>query len=145
MRLTFQIIAALIVGVCYYMLAMAVTVYDGLLSLIFQPIVGTIITSVAIAVLLVLGLPIRFLSRLHQWWQEHWWFVFVLGTVAFGMMSASWHPQLRVQITHPDLGMPVDSFHPVLAIGGWMLTIFSVLHFYPPLPWFRSTNEDGWH
>jgi hypothetical protein len=31
-----QILAALLVGVCYYMLAMAMTVYDGLLSMIFS-------------------------------------------------------------------------------------------------------------
>ena len=143
MRLAFQIITALMVGVCYYMLAMAMTVYDGILSLIFQPIVGTIITSIAIAVLLVLGLPIRHLPRLHQWWRKHGWFVFVLGTMAFGMMHASWLPPLRIQTTHPDLGTSVDSFHPVLAFGGWMLTIFSVLHFYPPLPWFRPRQRKG--
>lgn len=142
MRLAFQIIAALIVGVCYYMLAMVMTVYDGLPSLIFQPILGTIITLVAIAVLLVMGLPIRLLSRLHQWWQEHWWFVFVLGTVAFGMMCTSWFPQLRIQMTDPDLGTPVDSFHPVLGLGGWMLTLFSVLHFYPPLSWSRPRQRE---
>jgi len=129
MRLVLQIVAALIVGVCYYMLAMAMTVYDGVLSLMFQPFVGGILTSIAIAILLVVGLPLRLVAGLHQWWQHYWWMAFVLGSVAFIMMYASWLPQFRVQVRDPELDVMVDSFHPVLAFGGWMLTIFAVLHF----------------
>jgi hypothetical protein len=43
----------------------------------------------------------------------------------------------------PETGSQFDSFHPVLSIGGWMLTIFSVLHFYPPLPWLKPKNHNA--
>jgi len=137
-----QIITALIVGVCYYMLAVAMTVYDGLLSLIFQPIMGAIFTVIACAALLVLGLPIRLSKRIHVWWKAHWWIPFLLGTVAFVMMGMSWMPQFRVQVLDPDLQIQVDSFHPILAIGGWLLTLFAVLHFYPP---WLAQHEKGEH
>ena len=132
-----QTVAAMIIGVCYYMLAVAMTIYDGILSMIFQPIMGAIFTCVAILVLLVVGLPIRLWKKLNIWWRAHWWLSFVIGTGAFVMMFLSWMPGLRVQVMDPELNMTVDSFHPILAIGGWMLNLFAVLHFYPPLPWLR--------
>ena len=54
-------------------------------------------------------------------------------------MSISWLPKYRVEIYKPEIEIWVDSFHPVLAIGGWMLTIFYVLHFYPPF--FNVKNK----
>jgi uncharacterized membrane protein YczE len=125
MNAAWQITSALIVGVCYYMLAMAMTVYDGILSMMFQPIVGTILTLIAIAMMSLLGLPIRLMRPLNDWWRKHWWIVFVIGT----------------KILDPETDMEVASFHPVLAVGGWLLTIFAVLHFYPPLPWMRSKPQ----
>jgi hypothetical protein len=133
-----QIIAALIIGVCYYTLVMAMTVYDGILSMIFQPIMGAIFTTIAIVIMLIAGLPIRFIRLLNTWWRQHWWIVFVIGAVAFGMMYASWMPQYRIKVFDPEMNMEVDSFHPALAISGWMMTIFAVLHFYPPFPFLRA-------
>ena len=133
-----QITAALIGGVCDYMRARAMTVYDGILSMMLQPIVGTILTLIAIAVMSLVGLPIRLMRPLNDWWRKHWWIVFVIGTVAFLMMYASWMPQFRTKVLDPETRMEVGSFHPVLAVGGWLLTIFAILHFYPPLSWLRS-------
>ena len=141
MSVTLQITAALIVGVCYYMLAMAMTVYDGILSLMFQPIIGTICTFIAIALMLLVGLPIRLMRSVNDWWRKHWWIVLVIGTVACAMMYASWMPQYRTKVFDPEMGVEIDSFHPVLAVGGWLMTIFAVLHFYPPLPWLRSKTQ----
>jgi hypothetical protein len=137
-----QILSALLVGVSYYMLAMAMTVYDGLLSMIFQPIMGAICTVVAIIILLVVGLPIRLMKKVNQWWKDHWWIAFILGTLAFAMMFVSWMPLFRIKMFDPETGIQFDSFHPVFSIGGWMLTIFAVLHFYPPLPWLKTKNHN---
>jgi hypothetical protein len=136
-----QIIAAMIIGVCYYMLAVAMTVYDGILSMILQPIMGAIFSGIAIILLLILGLPIRLVKKINIWWKAHWWLAFVIGSAAFGMMVLSWMPLFRVQVMDPEFGTMVDSFHPVLAIGGWLLTLFAVLHFYPPIPWLRFTSK----
>jgi hypothetical protein len=136
-----QIILALVVGVCYYMLAVAMTVYDGILSMIFQPIMGAIFSGIAILLLLILGLPIRFIKRINMWWKAHWWMPLFIGTAAFIMMILSWTPAFRIKVMDPDLGMMVDSFHPVLAISGWLLTLFAVLHFYPPIPWLKRSTK----
>ena len=134
-----QIFTALIIGVCYYMLAVVLTVYDGALSLIFQPIMGAILTAIAIAGLFVIGLPLRLIKRINTWWKLHWWIPFFIGTIAFMMMCMSWMPHFRVQVLDPDLQIEVDSFHPFLATGGWLLTLFAVLHFYPP--WLRQHEK----
>ena len=136
-----QIPAAFAVGLCYYMLAMAMTVYDGFPSLVLQPVVGTIVTGGAVALLLVLGSPIRFVRRPKTWWRRRWWIPPALGTAAFAMMVASWLPSFRVTLFDPDNHRHFESLHPALGIGGWLLTIFSVLHFYPPLPFLRQSKQ----
>ena len=140
-----QVLAALIVGVCYYMLAVAMTVYDGFLSIIFQPIMGAAFSLIAILILAVLGLPIRLMKGMNLWWKAHWWIAFIIGTLAFGMMWASWMPEFRVKVFDPEMNMEVDSFNPYLAIGGWVLTLFAVLHFYPPLPSRSANNSSRLH
>jgi len=140
MTIILQILAAFLVGVGYYMLAMGMTVYDGMISLILQPIMGGMFAIIAIIILLVVGLPIRLMKKVNLWWKHHWWLSFILGAVAFVMMYASWMPQFRIKVLDPDSGSQVDSFHPLISISGWMLTIFSVLYFYPPLPWLEPKH-----
>ncbi len=127
-----QLITALIVGVFYYLLAVLMTAYDGLLTLISQPIAGCIYTLIALVLLSVLGLPLRLYRPLNVWWKRRWWMPIAMGAFAFILMAFSWLPALRWSMTDPELGIPVETFHPVLAFGGWLLTLFSVLHFYPP-------------
>ena len=59
--LLIQVIVGLLVGAAYYMVAMVMTVYDGVLSLILQPIMAAIFAAGAVCLCLVLGLPIRLL------------------------------------------------------------------------------------
>jgi uncharacterized membrane protein YqgA involved in biofilm formation len=131
MTLLAQIIAALLTGTFLYTIAVLMTLYDGPLSLILQPLIGVAFTAAAIAVLLVFGLPLRLSRRLNLFWRQSWWTSFITAIVAFGLMLASWMPQFRVQVYDPELEEKVQSFHPALAIVGWMLAIFVVLHFYP--------------
>lgn len=127
-----QFFLALFVGWCGYMLAMAMTVYDGALSLVFQPFIGAVFTSFALTPVFAVGLPIRFIAPLYSWWRAHWWISLVLGAVAVGLMIASWLPANRVQVVDPELGTTRDSFHPWLALSGWFLAMFAAAHFYPP-------------
>ena len=127
-----QVFAALIVGVLYYMLAVILTIYDGILSLILQPIAGAFFSGLAIAFLLVLGLPIRLSKKLHAWWRVHWWIAPALLGLATLMIVASWLPLLRAQYIDPEWGTQEESFNQFLAPVGWLLTLFAILHFYLP-------------
>jgi uncharacterized membrane protein YqgA involved in biofilm formation len=141
MTLFIQITTAILVGAFYYMVAVVMTVYDGFLSFVFQPLMGIAFSVVAILVLLVLGLPLRMSKRLNSWWRRYWCAPFVVGSIAFGLMLASWIPRFRVTVFDPELQAEVSSFHPALAISGWLLTIFAVLHFYPPFFGKKFRNE----
>jgi len=134
----FQVASAIVVGTFFYMIAVAMTVYDGILSMIFQPILGVIFSSIASFCLLLLGLPIRFVRPINRAWRKHWWFALFLVGIGIALMACSWLSCFRVMVFDAVLEQECDSFNPTLAIAGWLVTIFAVLHFYPP---FR-TSED---
>ncbi len=90
-------------------------------------------TTFGIGLVSIIGLPIRCSQGIRSWWMKHWWISVIIGTIAFAMMWASWLPSLRVQVWNPDLEVYQDSFHPVLAFGSWLLTIFAVFHISPPI------------
>jgi len=127
-----QTVVAVLVGLFFYMVATVLTLYDGLLSLVFQPVIGGFFSLVVVLGLLVIGLPIRMIPGVNRWWKRYWWVSLLAAGVAFLMMWASWIPSMRIVIVDPDLQIERESFQPLLSIGGWVLAMFAVLHFYPP-------------
>jgi hypothetical protein len=115
---------AFVLGLVIYMIAMAMTTYDGVLSLIFQPIVGSILTALALFVLLVAGSPLL-IGAVWKHWRRAGWLVLGLTVIGIACLIASWHPSLRIQVLDPDTGGMVDSFHPV-AVVGWLAAMFGV-------------------
>src|SRR5882757_3287055 len=101
-----QLAVAFAVAWLYYMLAMVITVYDGILSMIFQPIMGAIFAGVAVALCFVLGLPVRFIRPVREFWRRAWWLPFVLGSVGFVLMVMSW--VLRQTIHDPATELDVE-------------------------------------
>src|SRR5207253_499212 len=118
---------AFVVGLVINMIAMAMTVYDGALSLIFQPIVGTIFTVVALAVLSIRGAPLLY-KPVWQRWQHFWWISVLLFGLGLMSLAASWHPSLRVQMWDAQTSGVVDSFQPALGVGGWLAVMFSIVY-----------------
>jgi hypothetical protein len=133
MIILLQIMSAMALGVCCYMVAVAMTVYDGILSMLFQPIMGGLFSAIAVVALLIIGLPIRLIPALNRTWKKYWWFSLALGGIAIGMMIFSWLPEYRTKVFDPELKQEVDSFNPTLSMGGWCVLLFAALHFYPPI------------
>ena len=140
-----QLAVAFLVAWFYYMIAMAMTVYDGALSMIFQPIVGALFAGAAVLFCLVLGLPIRLVAKLRRSWQRLWWLPFFLGAVGFVLMVLSWQPPFRQTVFDYDTGMNVQTFQPTLALSGWLLSVFAALHFWFPLPKLLRRAQPGGH
>ena len=130
---------AMILGVVAYLIAMAMTVYDGALSLIFQPIVGSILTGIACVALTVLASPLL-ITRVWNFWRRLWPVPLLLAMAGVVSMAASWHSSLRIQVWDPELHMQVESFHPVLAMGGWAAMLFGILW----LPKIALTRDARW-
>jgi hypothetical protein len=130
----FQILSALVAGIFFYMVAVVMTVYDGILSMVFQPIMGGIFSVIAIILLLIIGLPIRLNQKLNHWWRTHWWLSGLLGAIGFISMILSWIPPFQITVYDDILKQNAQSFNPILSISGWLLLLFALLHFYfPPI------------
>ena len=140
-----QLAVAFLVAWFYYMVAMVMTVYDGPLSLIFQPIMGALFAGAAVLLCLVLGLPIRLIAKLRRPWQRLWWLPFFLGAVGLVLMVLSWQPPFQQIIHDYDTGMDVQTFQPALALSGWLLSVFAALHFWFPFPKFLRRAQTGGH
>jgi hypothetical protein len=127
-----QVLSALVSGTFFYMLAVVMTVYDGILSMIFQPIMGGIFSTIAIVFLLIIGLPIRLNQKANHWWKRHWWLSILLGAIGFISMILSWIPPFQITVYDDILKQNAPGFNPMLSIGGWLLLLFALLHFYFP-------------
>jgi len=139
-----QLAVAFVVAWFYYMVAMMMTTYDGFASLILQPIMGAIFAGLAVLLCLLLGLPIRLVRTLRQLWRKLWWLPLFLGAVGLVLMIMSWLPPFRQTVHDFATDTQIQTFHPAMALIGWLLSVFAALHFWFPLPRFlRRVHSDG--
>lgn len=130
---------AFILGLMLYVVAAVMAGgYDGIITVIFMPIMGGIMTGLALAVLTVLGVPLLF-PKIWAPWRRLWWASVVLFLAGIVAVCFSWHPDLRIIVEQPELHTPIPSFEPMLGIGGWGLIMFSVA--YCPLLGFRGDKR----
>lgn len=121
-----RFLIAFFAGLAVYLLAMVLTVYDGLMSMIFQPIVGAICSLVGLAAMGLLGLPLYWGPLRSWWWTRGAWPSVVILAASIVALGLSWHPSLRIMVRHPELATDIASFHPTLAIGGWLGLLFGL-------------------
>ena len=133
-----QLGVTFIVTICIYMFFALLDYEGGFESLvgmaIFQPIIAVIISIFSILFCLVLGLPIRLIKTLRKWWSRNFYIAIALTFLGLTFLGLSFMPQFIEQatITRDDLEVTKAIPHAGLAITGWLLTTFSILHTYPP-------------
>jgi hypothetical protein len=123
-----RLLIAFFAGLAVYMLAMVMTVYDGLMSMIFQPFAGAICSLLGIVAVGLLGLPLYWGPLRSWWWTRGAWLSVVILAASIVALGLSWHPSLRIMVRHPELDTDIASFHPALAIGGWLGLLFGIAH-----------------
>ncbi len=123
-----RLILAWIAGWITYMIAMAMTVYDGFPSLLFQPFVGAFFATVGVLAVLILGSPL-FIPKLWIAWTKLWWISIVLAVISVFAMIISWFPGFRITVYDQELQRQVETFHPALSICGWFGMLFSLAWF----------------
>lgn len=121
-------LAAYAAGISCYMAGMAMTVYDGLLSLVCQPFMALMFTSVAIVEMLVIGFPLLWWDRPWEWWLRHRWIPYGIAILSFASMAASILPVFQMAGEHPETGQIVYFPNMFMAIAGWHGLIFGVLY-----------------
>jgi hypothetical protein len=110
--------------------------FDGLFGLvIIQPIIGAILSLVTIFLCLFVGLPIRLNKNLNRWWTKHFYISLIGFFCGLTFLVLAFLPNFQHSVTTHTDGQATIKYIPnsYLAITGWFLTAFSLLHLYPPL------------
>lgn len=133
-----QVALTFVATVCVYMVYALLDSdfgFDGLFGLvIIQPIIGAILSLLTIFVCSLVGLPIRLNKNLNHWWTTHF-YISLLGAVCgLTFLALALLPNLQDTVTTQIDGQETIKHIPnsYLAITGWFLTAFSLLHLYPP-------------
>lgn len=132
---------AFAVGWIAYLIAMAMTVYDGMLSMIFQPIVGAIFTSLGLLLVTLSGCILLWIPVWRRWRQVGSWICLALLISGITAIIMSWHPSLRITVWDEIEHAYVQSFEPRLAIGGWALLMFAIAY----LPRLSLRGDGRWY
>jgi len=117
--------AAFAIAWIVYMVAMVLTVYDGLLSLIFQPIMAVFCSAFVVGVAVAFGQLLR-LPLLSRWWNATgaWALVLILGSLF--LLCFGYHIGLVETYTDPETGCSFQALHSGVALGSYFALIFAI-------------------
>lgn len=130
---------ALMVGWAVYMLAMMVTVYDGFLSMIFQPFVALLFSGMGVLLAWLLGwlLKIPWLSRI---WQDSPMLpIFLLvGSLLLMLLGKS----MGISQEYRDLetGASWTGLHSYAAVGSYFVLLFTLTNWPVPRTLARARS-----
>jgi hypothetical protein len=98
--------------------------------LIFQPIFAIILSTLTIVACIIVGLPIRLLPSVRNWRSRRPIIPFIVFAIGLILLLLSLN----------DIEKEKEIPNYSLALTGWFLTAFSLLHFYPMtvLKWLKD-------
>jgi len=103
----------------------------GLLTI--QPLFAAILSALTIVACAVIGLPIRLNSKVNKWWKGRPIVSIIGGTIGLTLLLLSINHNFtedkKVIINEEEIIKQIPNT--ILALTGWFLTGFSLLHFYP--------------
>ena len=136
--LLFQVFIAFVVLIIVYIIyALAdndeADMVNALGFILFQPLWGFILSSITIALCLLIGLPIRLMARVKQWWYEKPIIPLLGFVIGLLLLLLAFHAAFTETVQVVIDGEPVEKQVPnlTIAVTGWFITAFSLLHFYP--------------
>ena len=113
--------------------------------LIFQPIFAIILSALTIVACIIVGLPIRLIPSLRNWWSRTPVIFFIglaIGVVLLLLsLNANFTETKTVSIGDVEKEKEIPNYS--LALTGWFMTAFSLLHFYPMtiLKWLKDKAQ----
>lgn len=133
------VIAAWIVAWVTYMIAMMMTTYDGLLSLIFQPIMAAIASTLFVSAALLVGLVLR-VPFVRKVWTATWAWAAALAALSILAMCLGSTLGLTYIYTNPETKTQFRGIHPAAALLSYFTLIFSIANW--PLPTKLNSHRD---
>jgi hypothetical protein len=109
--------------------------------LIFQPILAIILSTLTIVACIIVGLPIRLLPKVNLWWRRRPVIPAVALTVGIILLclSANFKETQNIAIDGIEKQNEVPNYS--LALTGWFMTAFALLHFYPMHFWLSKNKR----
>lgn len=129
---------ALGLGWVVYMIGMVLTVYDGLLSLIFQPFMAALASFISVTTALFIGLFFR-VPILFRWWTRTSLWASLLVVASLLILTFGYSAGLTYAGTNPQTGSTVLTLHPAAALGGYFGLLFAVANW--PASMRRRRNK----
>ena len=124
MRRLIAVAVALALGWIIYMIGMVLTVYDGLLSIVFQPLMGALTSGLFVSAALALGLVLR-IPVLARWWTATWLWAALIGGASLLILAFGYFLGFTYVGTNPETGQSVVTLHPAAALGGYFFLLFA--------------------
>ncbi len=105
----------------------------GIGFLVFQPILGIVLTLLTILACFIVGLPIRLVKKVRDFWLSKPLLSIAGAATGIIMLLLSFNSNFtELKEVTLDYGVAQKEVpNTTLALVGWFLTAFSLLHFYP--------------
>jgi hypothetical protein len=110
------------------MVAMVLTVYDGLLSLIFQPFMGALFSGVFVGLALLVGLILR-APKIRDIWRSAGWWVLVITAASLAVMVFHAPFGLQDELVNPETKQKIVTMSPLAGVICYFLAIFPIVNF----------------
>jgi hypothetical protein len=127
------------VGWVVYMIAMAMTVYDGFLSLIFQPFIAVFVSAIFVFMALIVGLVFR-IPAVGRLWRASRWTAIVLIALSLSLMCFGSAMGMTQTFIHPDTGEPIVGLHSAVALSSYFFLLFAIAN-WPTIPTQRLSEK----
>jgi hypothetical protein len=128
-----------VVGWLIYMVAMVLTVYDGALSLIFQPVMAGLFSGIFVAAAFVIGLPLR-TRKLRDAWSAVGWWALLISAAAIGVLVFYAKLGLEVEGVDPETNEKIRMISPLAGLLAYFFAIFPVVNLPPKRNNVRERN-----
>ena len=109
--------------------------FDGIIGIvIFQPIMAIVFSLITVFTCGIIGLPIRINKKLNEWWRTKFYVSIILIFVGLLFCVISFLPNMVEQVEYEIEGIMEIVTIPniILAISGWFVIAFGILHSFPP-------------
>ena len=137
MRRALAIFIALAVGWVVYMIAMAMTVYDGLISMVFQPIIAMICSTLVVGISLLVGLLFK-VPVVGRLWRASSIPAALLLVGSLLIFCFGFRFGLRETFIHPETHQQFEGLHPVAAVGAYCMLLFAIANW----PFKKKRNAE---
>lgn len=133
--LIIQLIVTNVVMIVIYMFFALVDYnggWDGIFGIVLvQPIFAVIFSSLTSIACYIMGLPIRLLPKILEWWSTRLYLQLALLMIGLTLFVLSLIPQNMDQINISDDWETIKMIpNNLFAISGWFLTAFSLMHIF---------------